>query len=733
MDSFFTSLNKRQTMLLLTATTFGGQEGVAALDFLPEEQAELLKHRAQEILQIPREQRVPALVQEIKRLVKDRRGMLWSADPARLAALLSRERGALVEVVLRALPAALAEAVRAHLPPTGVKLMREVRPQVLDIVRWKLEAMLAREGAVAAGFRFSDVMMMPTRELLTVCDRLGARVLGPAMAGLPSEELEPLIKSLPPDLKLLATKAVAANAPRKLAEEDARAQLEVHEGLQDLGSALRSAGVQRLARACLAQSPEFAARMLERHRGDFGQLLGRWVREERAKPPPKGDGGRTDIVADLERLAARGYIERPIRMPQMPAKPAAPAKPGAPVQAAAPRSATGSGAPAAAPRVPVPPQVGRAGASLPPLRRPVLGGAARREGAAPGQAESAPRRDPMAERAARRAGALSSREPARAAPPTLGEGASDGSRVHRLPPRPEASGNGASPGRDGRVGRRESLVAGVPVLREARPGPDARGSRVGSAPTREGSKMGPAPDGSRMGPVPTRSGARAAPVAAPDGSKMGPAPSRDGSRMGPAPTRGGARATPVPASDGSKVGTSPARDGSKLGSAPARDGSKMGPAPARGGSRMGSAPAREGSRSGPAPASEGPRVRPRVEPGEASVSTSRPAPPKLTGASVRVSPLIPLPRAPGGGPPPSGEVSRVLSSAASRNSGRVARRPAPASEPERPPRVVAGRASTASAMPAVNAEGEGTVVRRHPKPAAAAPVARGRGPRGGTR
>jgi hypothetical protein len=703
-DTFFTSLNKRQTMLLLTATTFGGQEGVAALDFLPEDQAELLKHRAQEILQIPRERRVPALVQELKRLVKDRRGTLWSANPEKLAELLRSERGALVEVVLRALPGPLADAVRTHLPPTGVKLTREVRPQVLDIVRWKLEEMLAREGSAVAPFRFSDVLMMPTRELLTVCDRLGARVLGPAMAGLPEAEREPLIAPLSPDLKQLALKAVAANAPRKLPEEDAKAQLEVHGGLTDLGTALRSAGVHRLARACVAQSPEFAARMLERHRGDFGQLLARWVREERSKPPSKGDGGRTDIVADLERLAARGYIDRPVRLPQAAAKPAAPSA--APAAGARPAPAAPEGAsarePAAPPKVPVLPPVGRAGALPPPPRRPALG-----EGrvSPSGMMEGGVRRDPMAERAARRAGALSSREPARSErPPSLSEGAADGSRMHRVAPRREGSSVGAAPvAREGSAVRRE-------------------GSSVGAAPIR------PDAEGSRMGPPPTREGSRAAPAPGRDGSQVGPAPGRDGSQVGPAPARDGSRAGPAPVREVSRAGSAPLREGSRASPVPARDGSRMGPAPVREGPRAGP-PAREMPRVNVEPARDGsqvaPRPRPRQEAGEEASSASRSGVSKPGGSSVRVAPRSPA-RQEAADP----EDSRVLSSSVSRGGSRSVPRSQPAGEPERPPRVVAGRAATSTSMPAVSGGGEGTVIRRPRPPAPGTP---GRGPRGGTR
>ncbi|OJH39319.1 hypothetical protein [Cystobacter ferrugineus] len=369
MDQFFTSLTKRQMMMLLTAITFGGQEGVAALEHLPEEEAELLVHRAQGILQIPREKRIPLLVQEIKRLVKDRRGQLWSADPERLAALLKRERGALVEVMLRALPAPLAEAVRSSLPNTRrVKLTREVRPQILDIVRWKLEERLARDASAHVPFKFTDVLMLQARELLSVCDRLGARVLGPALAGVPEAEREEAFAQLPPHLRQLSVRAVTANAPRRLPEEEAHAQLAQYGGLENLTAAIRGAGVHRLARASVAQSTEFAARLVEKHRGEFGQILARWVREERAKPTSRGDGGRTDIVTDLERLAARGLIDRPVRLspPRPPALGPPPAMKGAPV-----------------PR--------RSSVAVP----------------APALTSGGQRRDPIAEREARRAGAAS--------------------------------------------------------------------------------------------------------------------------------------------------------------------------------------------------------------------------------------------------------------------------------------------------------------------------------------
>ncbi|HEX4621639.1 MAG TPA: hypothetical protein VH208_08735, partial [Myxococcaceae bacterium] len=136
MEEHFSALSKRQTMLLLTALTYGQQDAVQDFDHLPAEEGEVLKHRAQEILQIPREKRIPLLVNEIKKLITARRGALWGADPERLTALLQKERPALTEVVLRALPAVLAEQIRKKLPPMKVKLTRDVRPEILNIIRW---------------------------------------------------------------------------------------------------------------------------------------------------------------------------------------------------------------------------------------------------------------------------------------------------------------------------------------------------------------------------------------------------------------------------------------------------------------------------------------------------------------------------------------------------------------------------------------------------------------------
>ena len=397
MEQFFTSLSKRQTMLLLTSLAFGGSEAVGAYEHLDQNEEELLKHRAAGVLQIPRDKRIPLLVQEIKRLVTQRRRQLASADPKRLAVLLKKERSTVVEVVLGALASDLANAVRAEMGnPAPVKLLRDVKPEVLSIVRWKLEDAMRSNAPQVGSFRFTDLAMMPQREILAVADRMGARVLATAIAGLPEGDRQTFLTALPPDQRQLATRAAEAGASRRLTEKDAKLVLEMHGALENPSLGMRSAGVQRIVRACYAQSPEFAQRFAERHQGEMGKLLNRWLREEKGKPV-KGDGGRLDIVEQLERLGQKGIVDRPMRLPPPTKAPPPPppmlrpppgsssvSLPQSKVLVAPPaRRSTGS-----SPGSPPPPQ-----AALPPR---------------PPQVPAGPRRDPMADREARRAGAQGS-------------------------------------------------------------------------------------------------------------------------------------------------------------------------------------------------------------------------------------------------------------------------------------------------------------------------------------
>ncbi|MCA3013029.1 MAG: hypothetical protein INH41_11610 [Myxococcaceae bacterium] len=479
MEQFFASLSKRQTMLLLTSVAFGGSDAIAAYAHLSADEEELLKHRAQGLLQIPREKRIPLVIQEIKRIVTARRRQLGNADPKRLAALLSKERAALVEVVLRALPSELAEACRAELGPRPtVKLTREVRPDILSIVRWKLEEGLKKGAPQVGTFRFTDLLTMSPREVISICDRMGARVLATAVAGLSDADRESFLGRLPPDQRTLAARAAEAGRARRLSEADAKTVLELHGALEDPSGGLRSAGAQRVVRASVAQSPDFAQRLGERHAGhELGKVFRRWLKEEKGKPV-KGDGGRLDIVEQMERLAQKGVVDRPLRLPP-------------PMRL--PPAALGGPPPMLQP-VPVP--VSRRSSQPLPAVVPESGS---RVGPAPGRDAPAQgsRVGPAPGRDVPESGSRVGPAPGRDAP-------AQGSRV------------GPAPGRDAPT---QGSRAGLAPVRDA----PAQGSRVGPAPTRDV----PVPERASRGP------GRAPPVAgAAPTSRRDPIAERNARRAG---------------------------------------------------------------------------------------------------------------------------------------------------------------------------------------------------------
>lgn len=316
MDAYFTALTKRQAMLLLTGVTFGGQDVLGALDHLPEEDAELLKERAQAILGIPRETRVPFLVQEIKRLVTARRiDDLRSADPRRLAEALRPERPAMIEVLLCALPASFADRVREELGLSAVKLSREVHPEILSVIRWAFERRIEAMAPKRVPFKLSDLFVLAGRELWALCDCLGAKALATAVAGLPQTARDEFLKSLPADQRALCAKAAAAATGRRLESADAREVIQGAVAGRSPSDAVRHAGVRRLARAARSQSPDFAAQLLDRHKNDFGKAFGRGLREEEKQPARRGDELLAEeVLMEIERLADRGVVERPLRL-----------------------------------------------------------------------------------------------------------------------------------------------------------------------------------------------------------------------------------------------------------------------------------------------------------------------------------------------------------------------------------------------------------------------------------
>jgi hypothetical protein len=310
MGAFFTGLSKRQSMLLLTAVTFGGQEAIEALGYLPEQEAELLIERANELLSIPRERLTPFLVQQMRKLVASQSNdSLLDMEPDLVVRAIAGERPAMIEVILQALPFDLARIVRGQLHLAPAESKREVSPKVLGVIRWKLEETLRAQAQHGPPFVFDDLLIIPDPDLRCLADALGARQAAAALVSLPPEAREEQLGRLSTRQRFLTQRALGAPAPALEAGPEAEALLES----KSLQRAVRSLGVRRIATTCLSRSAELAARMIERHRDDFGRLLAAYVAEERKarqRRPPKL---QEELLAELESLAALGLIDRPVR------------------------------------------------------------------------------------------------------------------------------------------------------------------------------------------------------------------------------------------------------------------------------------------------------------------------------------------------------------------------------------------------------------------------------------
>ena len=308
-------------MLLFTAITFGGQDLDKVFAHLPEEEAQLLKHQAEEILKIPRDKRIPFLVKEMKRLVSSTRGRLGVADPQQLSLILIGESAPMVEVVLRALPVTTADSVRRYLKSRReVRLHREVKPEILNIIRWKLEELIASQIRKGPQFQFADLINLTTPSLILVCERLGALEIAKSLRLISPGKRPAWAEKMPAHVRGTLEKMAQSTGPLMLPEGRLQA-VEATLSIKEWNEGVLTLGIHCIARSALAHSPEYSARLIERHRGTFGQQLAQAVREERKKTSSTAEDERLEVVSQIQSMEREELLNLPqIKGPDAPAK-----------------------------------------------------------------------------------------------------------------------------------------------------------------------------------------------------------------------------------------------------------------------------------------------------------------------------------------------------------------------------------------------------------------------------
>jgi hypothetical protein len=309
MEHVLQGLSRRESMLVLSACTFAGGSAGEVLEFLAEPLVEKLKARAQSIQQIPREKRVPFLVQEVKRLFAHRTGAdLSRADPRWLAHSLRHERPQMVAVIVRGLSARVAQQVSKLLGARlkGLRSVRPVHPEVLAVIRTQLERRLARSGHSSASDRsMNDLVLMPNDALTQLVERLGALDIAPAVVSLGKEAPELFAAYLSPEASealFEACRAVGAQDRGGMTAEQGRAWLSKYGDPRDVKNLVRRAGVKRLARACLAEGQSFLEKVARRHPGSLGKALLGWGHAllESNEPITGNDDARPDVLGAME-------------------------------------------------------------------------------------------------------------------------------------------------------------------------------------------------------------------------------------------------------------------------------------------------------------------------------------------------------------------------------------------------------------------------------------------------
>ncbi len=335
---FFYPLSPRLTMLLTTIFTQGGADDLPLVDLLPESESQILKEKAQTLLELDGDKRVGTVVREMRRQVQFA-GLvgLEALDPSWLLAAVRGEQPLAIAIILAQLSASvrsrilslLPSAVRARVP--AKEDLRNVPLEVMRIVRQKFESrfevMRMPLGAVQQ-FYFRDLSTLEGRELTRLVRALGIEELGSAFLTIGKRKLAELCHKLgresaaellaavrETDLQdamdvgeanVLLTRILAG---LKLGEAQKLSRRELEDRFQR--ALFQKAGLFRLAKAVRAERPAFAQQLAQRLPRNDGRVFLSYV--YRINETNEVDDTKLCRLQDLvllrvHKLAERGLI-----------------------------------------------------------------------------------------------------------------------------------------------------------------------------------------------------------------------------------------------------------------------------------------------------------------------------------------------------------------------------------------------------------------------------------------
>lgn len=321
MHPFFAPLDDRQTMLLLTTLTVGGSGETGVFDHLPAEQRARMQEKAQALLAIATEKRVPFMVHEIKQALsfKGLRGV-EKVDASWLLQGLKGESARVVASVLVSLPPPTVRAVLEKLPP-GIRQKlppkEEIKRASMELVRAVRQIFESRFFAMpppsGKGFGFRDVIQLEAKEIHRLMRDLGLVELGQAFASVGKMALAELCRRLPrekaEELILAVRGASQVDAPDLKSAQRFLSGVVVN--FDNTEEFFQKAGLWRLAKASLAHDMSFRQAFRQRLPREVGQVYETYL-EKAGEMNGLGEDvlGRLQdaILLRIRELARRGEI-----------------------------------------------------------------------------------------------------------------------------------------------------------------------------------------------------------------------------------------------------------------------------------------------------------------------------------------------------------------------------------------------------------------------------------------
>lgn len=321
MHPFFDPLDTRETMLLLT-TLLAGSEETSVFRHLPVNDRDKMLQKADQLLQLPSEKRVPFMVHELRQAISFRglRGV-EKVDPSWILHGLRGESARVVACVLITLPPPTVRAVLKRLPPGIRKKLppkHEIKQIPVELVRAIRQIFESRFHEMPEpspkGFAYRDVVQLEKSDLFRVMRDLGLVELGQAFVAVGKMALAELCRRLPRDKAeelILAVRSASLidvpdikNAQRFLSR--------VVVNFTDSEEFFQKAGLWRMAKASLIEDDAFREGFRQRLPREAGQLFFTYMEkagEIEELSPEMLQRLQDSVLMRVRELARQGLIE----------------------------------------------------------------------------------------------------------------------------------------------------------------------------------------------------------------------------------------------------------------------------------------------------------------------------------------------------------------------------------------------------------------------------------------